>query len=97
MNVLACLCFAQSQVLLQGTICFYDFDIDSSSSSDLLKCPVFRNLSSGLLLLVLHSAASQQPQLKEPRRGVEKWLSTEPVLTLLLPGALEPDSAELAV
>lgn len=62
----ACLCFAQSQVLLQGTIGFYDFHIDSSSPSDLLKCPGFRNLSPGLLLLVLYSAASQQPQLKVP-------------------------------
>lgn len=56
-------------MLLQDTIGFYDFQIDSSSPSDLLKCPVFRTLSSGLLFLVLHSAAGQQPQLNLGTEG----------------------------
>lgn len=68
MHEVPCLSLAESQLLLQGTIGFYDFHIHSSSPPDLLQCPVFGNLSSGLFLLILRSAGtnSQQPQFNTP-------------------------------
>ena len=54
------LCLVESQLLLQGTIGFYYFDVDSSSPPDLLQSSVFGNPSSGLLLLMLRSVCRRR-------------------------------------
>ena len=99
MHELACLSLAESQLLLQSTIGFYDFHIHSSSPPDLLQCPVFGNFSSGLLLLMLRSAGEQTVSSHNSRylESREKWLSSLPALTLLLSGALGLDSILFAV